>query len=92
MKHCTIAELNRRITINFELRNAAHAKMIGPDMQPLISPLSPEWAAAAAEYDALAAESQALYGELEHHVQDRPCRTCGFTHPEVDCPRRPANA
>jgi hypothetical protein len=65
VKHCTDAELNRRITVNYELRTAVHDKMVGLDMaHPRTSPFSPEWETLGAEYDALAAESDALYAEL----------------------------
>lgn len=93
MKHLTYAELNRRIAINFDLRNAEHQAMMD-GVNPRISPLSPEWAEHAARYDALAAESDQLYAALRHMEGIEPapvCRTCGFIHPETDCPRWPAN-
>ena len=65
MKHCTDQELHRRITACFDLRTATQAEMIIPGtVTPRISPLSPEWADAAARYDALAAESDRLYAIL----------------------------
>jgi hypothetical protein len=67
MRHATYDEINRRIGICFDLRNAEHTAMFGPHpdpLRPLISPLSPEWAEHAARFDALAAESDALYAEL----------------------------
>lgn len=65
MKHCTFEELNRRIGLNFELRNQVHDGMINPaTCQPRISPLSEDWAERSGRYAALAAESERLYAEL----------------------------
>jgi hypothetical protein len=97
VKHLTWIELDRRITANFQLRNAEHDAMIDPaTCEPRISPLSEEWAERGARYDQLAAESDAMYAELNRRDSlgqvPHDCRTCGFTHPENDCPRWPANA
>jgi hypothetical protein len=66
MRHCTDAELNRRITRNYELRTAVHDKMIGPGGpgHPRTSPFTTAWEQLTAEYEALAAESASLYAEL----------------------------
>lgn len=68
MRHATDAELNRRITVNFEERTATHDAMIGPDCTPLVSPLSEEWCDLARRYDALAGQSAALYAELNRRA------------------------
>ncbi len=63
MIHATDAELNRRITVNFDLRNATHNQMMD-GVNPRISPLGQQWADLAALYDRLADQSDALYAEL----------------------------
>ena len=69
MRHLTDDEIERRITANFQLRNQIHDQMMGPARDPLHpanSPMSEEWAELGGQYDALAAESAALYAQLLH--------------------------
>ena len=68
MKHITEAELGRRIVVNFDERTATHKAMIGPGMRPLVDPLSEEWAGLSRRYEALAAQSDELYAELERRA------------------------
>ena len=71
MKHITDAELGRRIAANYDERTATHQAMLAPDLTPRVPVLSEEWARLGARYDALAAQSAALYAELTRRGQDR---------------------
>jgi acyl carrier protein phosphodiesterase len=68
VKHVSDTELGRRIAVNFDERTATHKAMIGPDMRPLVDPLSEEWGDLSARYDALADQSDRLYAELERRA------------------------
>lgn len=62
----TTPDLNRLIRAIFDEREAVHAKMIGADLQALISPLSDEWADLSVRYAMLADMSDEAYAELLH--------------------------
>jgi hypothetical protein len=63
-RHITDAELGRRIAANYDERTATHQAMLAPGLTPRVPVLSEEWAQLGARYDALAAQSAALYAEL----------------------------
>jgi acyl carrier protein phosphodiesterase len=69
VKHITETELGRRIAVNYTERTATHQAMIGmPGCVPLVDPLSEEWAGLSRRYEALAAQSDELYAELERRA------------------------
>ena len=70
-RHITDIELGRRIAANYDERTATHNAMMAPDLTPRVPVLSEEWADLGKRYDALAAQSAALYAELTRREAER---------------------
>ncbi len=68
-----------------------HARLSGPGRE---IPFGPDWDIAHRAACDITDTMMAIGAEINQRLADRSpfCRTCGFTHPETDCPRWPANA
>ena len=83
-------ELYRLHTSLFNGLTRIHQRMRAPDGTALIPVLGDDWLILRAAHDEMRETNRAVFEEIGRRDQEHLCRTCGFTHPEADCPRWPA--
>jgi hypothetical protein len=68
--HLTRDELYVLHTSLYHAHDRLHRKLIGPDYQPVINPLSDEWAIISAAQDEISETASAVYAEIDRRKQE----------------------
>jgi hypothetical protein len=86
----TLEELARLHDSLHRSHGKLHDRLTGPARE---IEFGPDWDIAHRAACDMTETMMAIGAEINLRLADPdPCRTCGFTHAEADCPRWPANA